>query len=70
MQTALDGNAGALRAWASIDAANRYAILRRVQTAKQPETRARRIADFVAMLGQLLHPERRKQARTPATPAR
>jgi len=37
---------------------NRYAILYRVQDAKKPETRARRIARFVEMLsrGEKLHP--------------
>jgi uncharacterized protein YdeI (YjbR/CyaY-like superfamily) len=64
LQAALDGNARARRAWATIDSANRYAILWRVQTAKKAETRARRIAELVAMLGrgELLHPERRKKA--------
>jgi uncharacterized protein YdeI (YjbR/CyaY-like superfamily) len=63
LQAALDGNARARRAWATIDSANRYAILWRVQTAKKAETRARRIAGLVAMLGrgELLHPERRKK---------
>jgi uncharacterized protein YdeI (YjbR/CyaY-like superfamily) len=38
--------------------ANRYAILYRIQTAVKPETRARRIAEFVAMLRrrETLHP--------------
>ncbi len=46
--------------FATVDAANRYAVLHRVQTAKKPETRAKRIADFVAMLarGETLHPKR------------
>ena len=37
---------------------NRYAILYRLQDAKKPETRARRLATFVAMLeaGQSIHP--------------
>jgi len=37
---------------------NRYAILFRIQTAKKPETRARRIEKFIGMLneGQKLHP--------------
>jgi uncharacterized protein YdeI (YjbR/CyaY-like superfamily) len=33
-----------------LDSINRYAILHRVQTATKPETRARRIANFVKML--------------------
>ena len=37
---------------------NRYAILHRLQTARRPETRARRIETFVAMLarGERIHP--------------
>jgi uncharacterized protein YdeI (YjbR/CyaY-like superfamily) len=36
--------------FATLKGANRYAILYRISTAKRPETRARRIAEFVAML--------------------
>lgn len=36
--------------FAALDSRNRYAILHRVQTAKRPETRARRIAKYVGML--------------------
>ncbi|MDQ8043348.1 MAG: YdeI/OmpD-associated family protein [Solirubrobacteraceae bacterium] len=45
-----------------LDSRNRYAVLHRVQTAKLPETRARRIATFVEMLaaGEQLHPRRPK----------
>jgi uncharacterized protein YdeI (YjbR/CyaY-like superfamily) len=55
---ALAKNAKARAAFATLNAANRYAILWRVQPAKKPETRARRIADLVAMLarGEKLHP--------------
>jgi uncharacterized protein YdeI (YjbR/CyaY-like superfamily) len=40
---------------------NRYAVLFRIGAAKRPETRARRIADFVAMLarGETVHPQKR-----------
>lgn len=40
---------------------NRYAILYRIATAKRPETRRRRIEQFVAMLarGETVHPQRR-----------
>jgi len=46
----------------ALDRANRYAILWRVQTAKKPETRARRIEQFVALClaGETLHPARAK----------
>jgi uncharacterized protein YdeI (YjbR/CyaY-like superfamily) len=48
--------------FATLDAANRYAVLWRVQTAKKPETRTRRIETLVAMLarGELLHPKASK----------
>jgi uncharacterized protein YdeI (YjbR/CyaY-like superfamily) len=36
--------------FATLDSANRYAILHRLQTATRPETRARRLAKFVEML--------------------
>lgn len=41
----------------ALDAQNRFAILHRVETAKKPETRARRITMFVDMLarGEKLH---------------
>ena len=44
-----------------LDANNRYAILYRVTTAKRPETRQRRIEQFVEMLsrGETIHPVRR-----------
>ena len=44
----------------ALDGANRYAILYRVQTAKRPETRARRIQTFVELCArhETLHPPR------------
>ena len=58
LQAALDANAAAAEFFAGLDAQNRYAILHRVQTAKRPETRARRIETFVAMLaaGEKIYP--------------
>jgi uncharacterized protein YdeI (YjbR/CyaY-like superfamily) len=43
-----------------LSASNRYAILYRVTTAKRPDTRQRRIEQFVAMLarGDTIHPQR------------
>lgn len=38
--------------FATLDSRNRYAVLHRIQNAKKPETRARRIATFVAMLAE------------------
>jgi uncharacterized protein YdeI (YjbR/CyaY-like superfamily) len=42
--------AGLSDAFAGLDSRNRYAILHQVQTARKPETRARRIAKYIAML--------------------
>jgi uncharacterized protein YdeI (YjbR/CyaY-like superfamily) len=54
----LASNAAAREFFATLDSANRYAILYRLQEAKKPETRARRLKTFVAMLseGKKLHP--------------
>jgi uncharacterized protein YdeI (YjbR/CyaY-like superfamily) len=49
-ESALSRNRRAKSFFATLDKTNRYAILWRIQTAKRPETRARRIRDFVAML--------------------
>jgi uncharacterized protein YdeI (YjbR/CyaY-like superfamily) len=50
LAAALAANPRAAAFFATLDAANRYAVLFRVQTAKKPETRAKRIEEFVAML--------------------
>ena len=42
--------AGLGETFAGLDSRNRYAILHQVQTARKPETRARRIDKFVTML--------------------
>jgi uncharacterized protein YdeI (YjbR/CyaY-like superfamily) len=57
-QLALDGNARAGDFFSTLDRANRYAVLFRIQTAKKAETRARRIRQFVEMLErhEKLHP--------------
>jgi uncharacterized protein YdeI (YjbR/CyaY-like superfamily) len=57
-ERALADSAPAAEFFTKLNAANRYAILWRLQTAKRPETRARRISQFVAMLarGEKLHP--------------
>lgn len=56
---ALARNPRAQAFFEALDRANRYAILWRVQTAKKPETRARRIDEFVALClaGKTLHPK-------------
>ena len=49
---ALAANQRARAFFATLDSANRYAILYRIGTAKRPETRAKRIDAFVAMLSE------------------
>jgi uncharacterized protein YdeI (YjbR/CyaY-like superfamily) len=58
LQRALDANKKAAAFFATLDSGNRYAILYRVQEAKRPETRARRIEKFIEMLenGETVHP--------------
>jgi uncharacterized protein YdeI (YjbR/CyaY-like superfamily) len=50
--------AGGREFFDALDSRNRYAILHRVQTAKKPETRARRIEKFAAMCaaGERIYP--------------
>jgi uncharacterized protein YdeI (YjbR/CyaY-like superfamily) len=50
LSAALDRNARAKAFFHTLDRANRYAILWRIQTVKKAETRARRIRQFVDML--------------------
>ncbi len=57
-QAALDKSKAAKAFFATLNAANRYAILWRIQTAKKAETRAKRITTFIEMLEkkEKLHP--------------
>ena len=48
----LDRNPGAQEFFATLNSANRYAILYQIQDAKKSETRARRIEKYVAMLNE------------------
>ncbi len=50
LQRALDSNAAAREFFATLSSANRYAIVYRLNDAKKPETRERRLRRFVAML--------------------
>jgi uncharacterized protein YdeI (YjbR/CyaY-like superfamily) len=50
LQGELDARPNAKAFFAELSSQNRYAILYRLQDAKKPETRARRLAKFVAML--------------------
>ncbi len=58
LQRELDNNQAAKDFFGTLNSANRYAILFRIQTARKPETRADRIQKFVAMLAnnQKIHP--------------
>jgi uncharacterized protein YdeI (YjbR/CyaY-like superfamily) len=51
LQAAFDANPKAAEFFATLTGANRYAVLYRIHDAKRPQTRADRIAKFVAMLG-------------------
>jgi uncharacterized protein YdeI (YjbR/CyaY-like superfamily) len=64
-------NARARAFFETLDGANRYAILYRVQTATNPETRNERIARFVAMCArsETMHPRRQAKTRTRADAA-
>jgi uncharacterized protein YdeI (YjbR/CyaY-like superfamily) len=57
LQNALDQNPEARAFFETLTSQNRYAILYRIRDAKRRETRARRIAEYVAMLaeGRTLH---------------
>ena len=57
LQDALKANPRAARFFATLKGASRYAILYRIGSVKRPETRARKIAEFVAMLerGETIH---------------
>jgi uncharacterized protein YdeI (YjbR/CyaY-like superfamily) len=63
-QAALDKNPRARKFFLSIDGANRYALLFRIQTVKKAETRARKIGEFVEML------ERNETIHQPRKPRR
>jgi uncharacterized protein YdeI (YjbR/CyaY-like superfamily) len=58
LEAALNANPKAKKHFGTLNSRNRYAILFRVQNAKKPETRARKIAEFVEMLskGDALYP--------------
>jgi uncharacterized protein YdeI (YjbR/CyaY-like superfamily) len=58
LRVALDEHPEAKAFFATLDRTNRFAILYRLGDAKRPETRARRLAQFVAMLeeGRKLYP--------------
>lgn len=55
---ALEMNPAARATFESLNSANRYAVLFRIQTARKPETRARWVEKLVGMLsrGEVIHP--------------
>jgi uncharacterized protein YdeI (YjbR/CyaY-like superfamily) len=58
LRQALDADAAASEFFETISSANRYAILYRIGVVKRPETRARKIAEYVRMLAEhkTIHP--------------
>ena len=60
LSAALAAEPAAAEVFAALNRQNRYAILYRLTTAKRPETRARRIREFVDMLarGETIYPQR------------
>jgi uncharacterized protein YdeI (YjbR/CyaY-like superfamily) len=52
LQRALDAAPAAASFFATLNSRNRFAVLYRIQDAKRPETRARRIETLVAMLAE------------------
>jgi uncharacterized protein YdeI (YjbR/CyaY-like superfamily) len=61
---ALAANPEAEQVFATLDRANRYAFIYRVNDAKRPETRNRRIREFVEMLarGETIHPAKTRRS--------
>jgi uncharacterized protein YdeI (YjbR/CyaY-like superfamily) len=57
LQRELDANEAAREFFATLDSTNRYAIVYRLDDARKPETRKRRLRKFVAMLerGEKIH---------------
>ena len=63
LQRELDARPAAAAFFAGLDSRNRYAILFRLHDAKKPETRARRLEKFVAMLEarETIHPPTKRR---------
>jgi uncharacterized protein YdeI (YjbR/CyaY-like superfamily) len=59
LQAELDASPKAKKFFLTLKSQNRFAIIFRLQTARTPETRARRLATFVAMLkrGETIYPQ-------------
>ena len=63
LQQALDASTRARAFFVGLDSANRYAILFRIQMAKKPETREKKIRQFIEMLErhETIHPARKSR---------
>ena len=70
LQAALDAKPAAAAFFSTLTAQNRFAILFRLDGAKRPETRAAKIAAYIAMLerGETLYPQKPRSAPTSETP--
>ena len=70
LRAALKAEPNARAFFETLDGTNRYAVLWRIQTAAKPETRARRIAQLVAMLarGERIHAPRARAKSAPPDP--
>ncbi|QWT23440.1 YdeI/OmpD-associated family protein [Subtercola sp. PAMC28395] len=60
LRTALDANPAVAEFFARLNSVNRYAILFRIGNVKRPETRARKIGEYVDMLarGETIYPQK------------
>lgn len=67
LRDALAASPSAQRMWDVLTRTNKFAVVYRVQDAKRPETRARRIQQYVEMLarGDTPHPQKRSPDRRP-----
>ncbi len=59
LQAALDASSSAAAFFETLSRVNRFAVIYRIGSVKRPETRARKIAQYVAMLeaGETIHPQ-------------
>jgi uncharacterized protein YdeI (YjbR/CyaY-like superfamily) len=65
-EAAMDARPRARKFFQSLDGANRYAVLFRIQTVKKAETRARKIREFVEMLERSETIHQPRKARRPS----
>jgi uncharacterized protein YdeI (YjbR/CyaY-like superfamily) len=72
LAAALSASPRAKAKYATLNSQNRYAILYRIATAKRPETKARRITQFVDMLarGETIYPQKPARGEVTVSPRR